>query len=190
MTVENQNYELHILNYAINKYIDNILPSNSQDALNVIIYQSDDLVWRVATEIYTKSGYKIDFSWIQDILNLRIEPLKFKIAEQERIRKQKAKQEKFAEFKKAYPYIDLDIERLEIIFIKLRNVVIEHLEVDEDQVTLDSHIMKDLGADDLDAVELLYKMEEEFDIEIPEDPSLCNIGKFLEFVCQEVKTYS
>ena len=82
MNIEKQNYELHLFKYAVNQYIDNLLPNNSQEALNVIVYQSDEVVWRVATEIYTKSGHQIDFLLIRDILNLRIEPLQIKIAEE------------------------------------------------------------------------------------------------------------
>ncbi|MDJ0536487.1 MAG: phosphopantetheine-binding protein [Xenococcaceae cyanobacterium MO_207.B15] len=222
MTVENQNYELHILNYAINKYIDNILPSNSQDALNIIIYQSDELVWIVTTEIYTKSGYKIDFSTIKNVLDLRIETLTSKIAEEEEIKKLKAieqekrraeleaqrlakeaeekrrraelevqrlakkakekeikeqkflkkeeenrkKEEKFTEFKKAYPNIDIEQQE---IFIEIQKAVTAQLGIDQDQVTLDSHIVRDLKADYYDAIEIVMALEEEFEIEISED---------------------
>ena len=78
MNIEKQNYELHLFKYAVNQCIDNLLPNNSQEALNVIVYRSDEVVWRVATEIYTKSGHQIDFLFIHDLLNLRIEPLKIK----------------------------------------------------------------------------------------------------------------
>ncbi|MBE9126090.1 acyl carrier protein [Coleofasciculus sp. LEGE 07092] len=55
------------------------------------------------------------------------------------------------------------------IFVKVRKIVSEQLEVDESEVTLDSHISNDLNADGLDTVELAMALEEEFDIEIPDD---------------------
>ena len=86
MSVESQDYKFEVLEYAVNKCIDRLLPDNSQSALSVILYQSNEIVWRVATEIYTKSGHQLDFVFIRDILNLRIEPLQEKIAEEERIK--------------------------------------------------------------------------------------------------------
>lgn len=76
-----RDYELHILKYAIDRAIDRLLPNNSQEALNAISHRSDEIVWRVATEIYTKSGHQINFSLIRDLLDVRIEPLTVKIAE-------------------------------------------------------------------------------------------------------------
>ena len=56
---------------------------------------------------------------------------------------------------------------------------------------LDSDSMKDLGADELDAVELAMAIEEEFDIEeIPYDISLCNIRNLLNFVCSNLEMYT
>lgn len=55
------------------------------------------------------------------------------------------------------------------IFFKLQKVIIEQLSVEENLVNLDSDIRGDLGADSLDAVELIMAIEEEFDIEIPDE---------------------
>ena len=74
MVFESEDYKLEILEYAVNQSIDNLLPENSEDALSMILYQSNEVVWRVAKEIYAKSGYQIDFIFIRDIINLRIEP--------------------------------------------------------------------------------------------------------------------
>ena len=86
MSVEERDYKFEVLKYAINQCIDRLLPGSSEDALSVILYQSNEVVWRVATEIYTKSGHQVDFVFIRDILNLRVEPLQKKIAEEKRIR--------------------------------------------------------------------------------------------------------
>ena len=89
MAIKNQNYKLEILEYAVNQCIDSLLPKSSEDALSAILYQGNEVVWRVATDIYAKSGYQIDFVFIRDLLNSRIEPLKNKIAEEDKIRKAK-----------------------------------------------------------------------------------------------------
>lgn len=51
---------------------------------------------------------------------------------------------------------------------KIREIVVEQLGVNEDQVVLEANFVEDLGADSLDTVELIMAFEEEFDIEIPD----------------------
>ena len=51
---------------------------------------------------------------------------------------------------------------------KIRDIVVEQLGVDADQVTLEANFVEDLGADSLDTVELIMAFEEEFDVEIPD----------------------
>ena len=51
---------------------------------------------------------------------------------------------------------------------KVKEVVVEQLNVSADEVKEDSKFVKDLGADSLDVVELVMALEEEFDIEIPD----------------------
>ncbi|MGL4533747.1 MAG: acyl carrier protein [Fusobacteriaceae bacterium] len=51
---------------------------------------------------------------------------------------------------------------------KIKEIVVEQLGVEMDQVTLESNFVEDLGADSLDTVELIMAFEEEFDIEIPD----------------------
>jgi acyl carrier protein len=55
---------------------------------------------------------------------------------------------------------------------KVREVVVDQLGVSEDEVTPDAKFVEDLGADSLDRVELVMRLEEEFDLEIPEDDAL------------------
>ena len=55
------------------------------------------------------------------------------------------------------------------LLARFRKCVVEVLSVSEDQVTLDAKFGDDLDADSLDLVELVMALEEEFDIEIPEE---------------------
>ena len=55
------------------------------------------------------------------------------------------------------------------IFEKVKVIVIDKLEVKEEQVTLEANFANDLSADSLDTVELVMALEDEFDIEIPDD---------------------
>lgn len=51
---------------------------------------------------------------------------------------------------------------------KIREIVVEQLGVDAEQVVPEANFVEDLGADSLDIVELIMAFEEEFDVEIPD----------------------
>lgn len=55
------------------------------------------------------------------------------------------------------------------IFERVKNLVVEQLGVNEDQVTPEASFTEDLGADSLDVVELVMAFEEEFDMQIPDE---------------------
>ena len=71
-----------------------------------------------------------------------------------------------------------------MIFEKLRELLCEQLEIDEDKITMDTHIVNDLGADSLDVVELLMSLEDEYDITITDDAvrELFTVREVVEFV--------
>jgi len=52
---------------------------------------------------------------------------------------------------------------------RIKEIIVEQLGVDEEQITPDASFIDDLGADSLDTVELVMAFEEEFDVEIPDD---------------------
>jgi len=57
----------------------------------------------------------------------------------------------------------------EEIFSRVKKIVADQLEVDQSEVKPESNFANDLGADSLDTVELVMALEEEFDIEIPDE---------------------
>ena len=71
---------------------------------------------------------------------------------------------------------------------RVKSLVVEQLGVDEDQVTPTASFTDDLGADSLDAVELVMALETEFHIEIPDEDaeSLTNIEETVKYI-QEKK---
>ena len=52
---------------------------------------------------------------------------------------------------------------------RVKKIIVEQLGVADDQVTPDASFVDDLGADSLDTVELVMALEEEFDVEIPDE---------------------
>ena len=54
-------------------------------------------------------------------------------------------------------------------FEKLQSIIAEVLNIDADEVTMENTFVDDLGADSLDVFQIIMGIEEEFDIEIPND---------------------
>ncbi|MFA5467748.1 MAG: acyl carrier protein [Sphaerochaetaceae bacterium] len=55
------------------------------------------------------------------------------------------------------------------LFEKVKSLIAEKLEINEDKINLNSSFRKDLGADSLDTYELVYAIEEEMGISIPDE---------------------
>jgi len=73
---------------------------------------------------------------------------------------------------------------MEEISSRLKEIVVDRLDVEEEKITPTASFVEDLGADSLDIVELIMGIEEEFDIEIPDEEAekLTNVGEALEYV--------
>ncbi len=70
------------------------------------------------------------------------------------------------------------------IFDDVKEVVVEQLNVNGDDVKEDSKFVDDLGADSLDVVELVMALEEKFDIEIPDEDAekIATVGDAIKFI--------
>ena len=75
-----------------------------------------------------------------------------------------------------------------MVFDKVKKIIVDQLDVEEDKVTEAASITDDLGADSLDVVDLVMSFEEEFDIEIPDDQveKIKTVGDIVEFVEEKV----
>ena len=56
-----------------------------------------------------------------------------------------------------------------MVFEKVRDILMDQLDVEEEKIKPDSNITDDLGADSLDVVDLVMSLEEEFDVEVPDE---------------------
>jgi acyl carrier protein len=67
---------------------------------------------------------------------------------------------------------------------KVKEIVVQQLGVNEEQVTEDASFIEDLGADSLDQVELVMAFEEEFNIEIPDEDAekITTVGQAVEYI--------
>lgn len=189
--IDDQAYTLKIIKKVILSYLDENIPNN-ETGLNILVDQCDDLVYKIASKIYTESGYKVDFLIIRDVIYSRIEPLQEHIAriKKEEVRKLEAKrlgeensilglEEKRKLYEKDKDKIISDL------FLEVKYIISEQLEVELNEITLESNLYHDLGVEvnELDYIELIMDIEEHFDIEIPDE-----IGEKLEPYIMEKRT--
>ncbi len=78
---------------------------------------------------------------------------------------------------------------VEMVFEKIREIIVDQLAVDESMVTMETNLMKDLEADSLDAVEIIMGIEEEFEIEIPDEEAekIQLVGDLVKFVEEQIQ---
>jgi acyl carrier protein len=75
------------------------------------------------------------------------------------------------------------------LLTKIKAIVSDKLSISEDQVTEEASFIDDLGADSLDTVELVMALEDEFDLDIPDEEAekLTTVGKAMDYVLANIK---
>ena len=71
-----------------------------------------------------------------------------------------------------------------MVFEKIKKILADQLDANADDMTMETKIAEDLGADSLDVVELLMAIEEEFEVEIPDEEieNLKPIGDVTDYI--------
>lgn len=71
-----------------------------------------------------------------------------------------------------------------MVLEKVKMILAEQLEVEEDTITTDTDIQDDLGADSLDVVDMVMSLEDEFEIEVPDEDieSLRTVGALVSYI--------
>ena len=70
------------------------------------------------------------------------------------------------------------------VFEKVKKILFDQLDLEEEQVTEEAEVIEDLGADSLDIVDLVMTLEEEFDTEIPDEDieNLKTVGDIVKYI--------
>lgn len=69
-------------------------------------------------------------------------------------------------------------------FDKIKELIIEQLDADEDKITMDANIQDDLGADSLDVVDLIMAVEDAFEVKIEDEDveNIKTVGDIVNFI--------
>lgn len=70
------------------------------------------------------------------------------------------------------------------IFEKVKNIIVDQLSLEPEEISMESSFIDDLGADSLDIVELVMALETEFDLEIPDEEAekISTVGDVVEYI--------
>ena len=76
-----------------------------------------------------------------------------------------------------------------MVFDKIKDIIVEQLDVEEDAVTMEASITEDLGADSLDVVDLVMSIEESFAVEIPDEEveNIKTVGDIVKYIENKVE---
>ena len=71
-----------------------------------------------------------------------------------------------------------------MVLEKVKAILAEQFDVDEDKITADTDLQEDLGADSLDVVDLLMSIEEELDVEVPDEEieNIKTVGTLVSYI--------
>lgn len=78
---------------------------------------------------------------------------------------------------------------LTMVFDKIKSILVDQLDVDEDAVTMEASISDDLGADSLDVADIVMSLEEEFDLEVPDEvlANVKTVGDIVKYIEENVE---
>lgn len=71
-----------------------------------------------------------------------------------------------------------------MILEKVKAILAEQFDVEEDKITADTDLQEDLGADSLDVVDLLMSIEDEFEVEVPDEEieNIKTVGSLVSYI--------
>ena len=71
-----------------------------------------------------------------------------------------------------------------MVFEKLKDIIVDQLGVEKDDVAMDANIQEDLGADSLDIVDLITTIEDEFELSIPDEAveNIKTVGDIVNYI--------
>ena len=76
-----------------------------------------------------------------------------------------------------------------MVFDKIKSIIVDQLDADENEVTMEANIQDDLGADSLDVVDLVMSIEKKFEIEIPDEDveNIKTVGDIVKYIEAKVE---
>lgn len=133
---------------VINKYLDETLPLTEEN-LKFLKVNCDEVVWKLATKIYSESGHKIELTVVRDIVNSKISAMKHQLSAEAEEKARQTIQEarlladKEANFRNQVAHSLTKFggdQNKAYIFVKIRQILCELFELDENEITEETRV--------------------------------------------------
>lgn len=158
MKMTDEDYTLSVLKMVVNTDLDNNISTSIQD-LESLESNRDQIVWEIATRIYTHSGHKIGLPMVRDLVDARIRDIKHQLAKEHHNLRERAA-------RRTAP-VPTEVDSTRRIFVKVCSVICGCTEISANQVSMSSQI-NDL-VDRHEFSKILMNLEEAFEIKIPDE---------------------
>lgn len=180
--MEDQAYTLSILKMVINTDLEKKL-AESISELELFESKRDQLVWEMATKIYTRSGHKVELTMVRDLIDEHIKNRKSQLSKQSRIHEYVP----HTVPEKTKPASPINSARW--VFLKTCSVICKCTELGANRVSMASRI--DEIADEREFIKILRDLEVAFDIKLPaKAPSNIQTVKHLvDFISHKMKAH-
>lgn len=86
-------------------------------------------------------------------------------------------------------YLIAEVLEVKKVFDRIKTIIVDQLGIDENKITPEASFIDDLGADSLDMVELIMAIEEEFEIEVPEEEAenITTVSDAINYISSKIK---
>lgn len=187
MKMKDQDYTLNVLKMAINTDLDSSL-GNSMSDLEALESNRDQLVWDIATRIYTQSGHRVELPMVRDLVEARIIEIKSQFVRQQHVRVRQHPPKKAQIGGEHQTQTGGDLASTRWIFLKICSVICGCTDVSGNRVSMSSQIY-DL-AEKHEVAKILMNLEETFEIRIPEETmaKLQTVEHIVDFISDTLQT--
>lgn len=180
--MKDQEYTLSILKMVINNDLDNHHVETSQD-VERLESKRDQLVWEIATKIYTYSGHKVELPMVRDLVMIHLKQKRRQFSAAKHLeRPERQPQPKTP--------IRSNVDSVRWIFLKTCSIICNYTDVNAHRVSMASRIAD--FADEKELTQILRDLEEVFEIKFPHQATtqIQTVKHLVDVIGYQIKLHS
>ncbi|KAI9134228.1 hypothetical protein [Acaryochloris sp. CCMEE 5410] len=180
--MKDQEYTLSILKMVINNDLENHHVETSQD-LEHLESKRDQLVWEIATKIYTYSGHKVELSMVRDLVTIHLKRKRRQFSTAKLLERQERQPQ-------PKPPIRSNVDSVRWIFLKTCSIICNYTDVNAHRVSMASRIAD--FADEKELTQILRDLEEVFEIKFPHQATtqIKTVKHLVDVIGYQIKLHS
>lgn len=180
--MKDQEYTLRILKMVINNDLENH-PIETRQDLERLESKRDQLVWEIATKIYSYSGHKVELSMVRDLVTIHLKQKRCQFSSTKHLERQER-----------HPLpktpIHSNVDSIRWIFLKTCSIICNYTDVNAHRVSMASHITD--FADEQEMIQIVRDLEEVFGIKFPHQATtqITTVKHLVDVIGYQIKLHS